>query len=383
VIEIYLDNASSTMVMKNVSETISNCMTSDYGNPSSAHLAGERAAIRLKDARDVVSSVLSCNPSEIVFTSGGTEANYLAISGAAYLKKRRGMHCITTLIEHQSVMNAYKRLAEEGFEVSYIPVTPDGIIKIEKLEQLLRKDTSLVSIMHINNEIGSIQPLREVGRILSNLPNQPLFHVDAIQSFCKYPVNPIEWGAHIVSVSAHKIHAPKGVGALYIKSGLKLKPMFAGGEQESGLRAGTQNIPGIVGLSEAVQSLRQKSTWDTAYLSRLKRLFFEGLKKAIPEVCLIGPKIEEGACHILSISIPGIPAEVMQRSLSAWHGVCVGIGSACSSRKKYVSHVLKAINLDPRLAGSTIRVSFSYMNTDEQIMLAIAAFADCYKRLLR
>jgi len=379
--EIYLDNASTTRVMPSVAEAMNNCMLYDYGNPSSLHVLGERAANRLKKAREEISCALSVNSSEIVFTSGGTEANNIAIFGGAYIKKRRGMHCITTSIEHPSTLNAFNRLAGEGWEVSHLPVDSKGILKTEHLEHLLRKDTALVSIMHINNEIGSIQPLKEVGRILGKLSSQPLFHVDAVQSFCKYPINPFEWGAHMISLSAHKIHASKGVGALFVKKGVRLKTMSAGGDQESGIRAGTENIPGIVGMSEAVRCLKQSFDQNNIHLKRLKRLFFDGLKEAIPAISLIGPNLEEGAHHILSVSVPGIPAEVLQRSLSAWHGVYVGTGAACSSKRKYVSHVLDAIGLDTKLASSMIRISFSHMNTDEQIMRAIVAFKECYRKL--
>jgi cysteine desulfurase len=378
--EIYLDNASTTKVLSEVAEAMISCMLYDYGNPSSTHSIGERAANRLKEARAEISSVLSANPSEIVFTSGGTEASNIAVLGAACLKKRKGMHCITTSIEHPSVLNAFKRLSEQSWEVSYLPVDSEGIIKIEHLERSLRKDTVLVSIMHINNEIGSIQPLKEVGRVLGKLPSRPLFHVDAVQSFCKYPVIPIEWGAHMISLSAHKIHSSKGVGALYIKKGIKLKSIFSGGEQESGIRAGTENIPGIVGMAEAVRILRQDFEDNKLRLLRLKSLFFNGLKKIIPSLCLIGPGIEDGACHILSMSVPGIPAQVMQRALSA-KGVHVGIGAACSSMKKQVSHVLDAIGLEDEKKRSAIRISFSFANTEEQIKRAIAVFEECFNEL--
>ena len=379
--EIYLDNASTTRVMPSVAEAVNNCMIYDYGNPSSLHAQGEKAANKLKKAREEISVALSVNSSEIVFTSGGTEANNIAVFGGAHIKKKRGMHCITTGIEHPSVLNAFKRLAGEGWEVSQLQVDSEGVLKIEHLEQLLRKDTALVSIMHINNEIGSIQPVQEVGRILGKLPSQPLFHVDAVQSFCKYPINPIEWGAHLVSLSAHKIHASKGVGALFVKKGVRLSTISAGGAQESGIRAGTENIPGIVGMSEAVRCLKQSFEQNKIHLVRLKRMFFDGLKESIPSISLIGPNLEEGAHHILSVSVPGIPAEVLQRGLSAWYGVYVGTGAACSSKRKYVSHVLDAIGLEPKLASSMIRISFSHINTDEQIMRAIVAFRECYRKL--
>jgi len=381
--EIYLDNASTTQVMLSVTEAMSNCMLYDYGNPSSTHSLGERAANRLKEAREEISVALSVNSSEIVFTSGGTEANNIAIFGGAYIKKKRGMHCITTGIEHPSTLNAFKRLTEEGWEVSRLPVDSEGIVKIEHLEHLLRKDTALVSIMHVNNEIGSIQPLKEVGRILSKLPNQPLFHVDAVQSFCKYPVNPIEWGAQLVSLSAHKIHASKGVGALFVRRGIKLKTISTGGTQESGIRAGTENIPGIVGMSEAVRCLKQNFQSNIMHILRLKKMFFDELKQVIPSIHLIGPSLDQGAGHILSVSVPGIPAEVLQRGLSTWHGVYVGTGAACSSKKKHVSHVLNAIGLEPKLASSAIRISFSHVNTDEQIMRAIVAFRECHRKLTK
>lgn len=378
--EIYLDNASTTKVMSEAAEAMSNCMLYDYGNPSSTHSLGVRAANRLKEARAEIASVISVSPSEIVFTSGGTEANNIAVLGAAYLKRGRGMHCITTSIEHPSVLNAFKRLAEQNWEVSYLPVGSDGIIRLDQFERLLRKDTVLVSIMHINNEIGSIQPIKEIGSILGKLPSRPLFHVDAVQSFCKYSVDPIEWGAHMVSLSAHKIHASKGVGALYIKKGIKLQPITSGGEQEAGIRSGTENVPGIVGMAEAVRVLRRDFEGKKLHLSKLKRLFYNGLNKIIPSLCMIGPGMEDGACHILSVSVSGIPAQVLQRALSA-KGVHVGIGAACSSKKRQVSHVLDAIGLETEKKRCAIRISFSYTNTEEQIKKAIIVFGECFNEL--
>jgi len=381
--EIYLDNASTTMAMPSVAEAMRDCMLNDYGNPSSQHSLGEIAAKKLKAAREGIGNALSVNSSEVVFTSGGTEANNLAIFGGAYARKKKGMHCITSTIEHPSVFNAFKRLAKEGWDVSYLPVSSDGFIDLERLSRLLRKDTTLVSIMHVNNEIGSIQPVKEVGKILNGLQNPPLFHVDAVQSFCRYTVNPKEWQAHMVSLSAHKIHASKGVGALFLKKGVKLNSLFSGGAQEAGIRAGTENVPGIVGMVEAVRCLKLKSDWNELNCLRLKRMLFDGLTEAIPEIFLIGPKLEESAYHILSMSLPGVPAEAMQRGLSAWYGVHVGIGAACSSKKKNASHVLDAIGLDPKLARCAIRVSLSQFNTEEQITRSIIAFRECYKRLLR
>jgi len=381
--EIYLDNASTTMVIPSVVEVMRDCMLNDYGNPSSQHSLGEIAAKRLRVAREGMGNALFVNTSEIVFTSGGTEANNLAIFGGAYARKKKGMHCITSVIEHPSVFNAFKRLAKEGWDISYLPVSSDGFIDLERLSRLLRKDTTLVSIMHVNNEIGSIQPVKEIGKILNGLQNPPLFHVDAVQSFCRYPVNPKEWQAHMVSLSAHKIHASKGVGALFLKKGVRLNSLFSGGEQEAGIRAGTENVPGIVGMVEAVRCLKPKSDWNELNCLRLKRMLFDGLTEAIPKIFLIGPKLEEGAYHILSMSLPGVPAEAMQRGLSAWYGVHVGIGAACSSKKKNASHVLDAIGLDPKLARCAIRVSLSQFNTEEQITRSIIAIRECYKRLLR
>lgn len=379
--EIYLDNASTTKVLSSAAEAISRCMLNEYGNPSSTHSFGESASQNLMQARTEISSVLSVSESEIVFTSGGTEANNLAVLGAAYSKKNKGMHCITSCIEHQSVLNSFNRLAAEGWEVSYIPVDSSGVINIDHLAKALRLDTSLVSIMHINNEIGSIQPLKEVSNLLLNHPNKPIFHVDAVQSFCRYPISPIEWRADTVSMSAHKIHASKGTGALYVNKRLKLRPILLGGDQEHGIRAGTENVPGIVGMAEAVRCLKQNPGFNSTHMFQLKKMFFDMLKSAIPEVHLIGPSIESGAGHILSVSIPGIPAEVMQRGLSSWYGVHVGTGAACSSKKKYVSYVLKAIKLDSKLASSVIRVSFSQFNDFEQVERAVAAIKDCSARI--
>jgi len=380
--EIYFDNASTTKVFPEVAEEIFRHLSDAYANPSSLHRLGEFSSQSLQKARNSIASVLSVDKSEIIFTSGGTEGNNIAIKGFLKAAKRKGMHCITTRIEHPSVLNSFKEFEQKGWEVSFLDVDQKGNIDLAQLKKILRKDTVLVSIQHINNEIGSIQPIKEIGQLLSKSTSRPAFHVDAVQSFCKYSIKPHEMGIQMLTLSAHKIHGAKGSGALFVKKGFKLHPLFSGGEQEMGLRAGTENLPGIVGIEKAIEIMGEDIFRNNLYLSKLKKMFYENLKIEIPSIELIGPEIENGACNILNIAFRGLPAEVLQRSLSV-RGVHVGIGAACSPRRKTKSHVLTSLGLDNSLVRSALRISFSLMNTEKQVQNSIQVIKDTHIQLSR
>lgn len=363
--EIYLDNAATTPVLPQVVEAVTDCMKNDYGNPSSMHRLGIRVEKRVKEAKNQLSHLLKCTGEEIIFTSGGTESNNMAILGTAYNKKRRGKHCITTAIEHPSVLQAFAHLEKQGYEVSYLPVDQNGVISLDDLKSLLRLDTILVSIMHVNNETGSIQPIRQIGAMLKAGINQPVFHVDAIQSLGKLPVFPAQWGIDLLSASGHKIHAPKGIGALYIGKGVRIQPILFGGSQQNGFRSGTENIPGIVGMGEAAEWTAHHLAENSNYLMQLKEKLVQGILQALPDAVING---DTGSCapHILNVGFPGLRGEILLHALEE-EGVYVSTGSACSSRDKRFSHVLKAMGLDDSILEGSIRLSTSYLTTMEDI----------------
>ncbi|WP_204486642.1 cysteine desulfurase family protein [Caldicoprobacter guelmensis] len=375
--EIYLDNAATTPVYPDVARAVMKCMIEDFGNPSSLHRMGLRAERKLKEARERIASALGVDADGIFFTSGGTEANNLAIVGTALARKREGRHCITTQIEHPSVLNTFKYLEKEGWEVTYLPVNKEGVISLDDLKKALRPDTVLVSIMHVNNEIGSIQPVNEISNLLKTHGNAPVFHVDAVQSFGKLTLKPAQWGIDLLSISGHKVHAPKGIGALYIRKGVKIHPLQWGGGQEKGVRSGTENMPGIVGFGEAVRWLEEV---DRDYLYRLKGILVAELIERVPSAVINGPSPEKGAPHILSVSFPGIRGEVMLHALEE-KGVYVGTGSACSSKKGHVSHVLEAIGSRKDIAQGAIRISLSYLNTEDDVRRAAGLIQECVKEL--
>jgi cysteine desulfurase len=364
--KIYLDNAATTAVDPAIAEAVARCMTDTYGNPSSVHAMGIEAERLVEQARAKVAQALGAKPDTVVFTSGGTESNNLAIRGALSHRIKRGDygHIITTAIEHPSVGRVFDWLEEMGFAVTRLSVDEKGIIDLEELKSALRPDTVLVSVMHVNNEIGSIQPVEDIGAVLKKAQRRPLLHVDAVQSFGKYPVAPGQWGADLVSLSAHKIHGPKGIGALYVRKGVKLAPQALGGGHEGGLRSGTENVPGIVGLGMASE---MASAETAAHMLMLKKRLVALIRDTIPDVRVNGPSIEEGAAHILNIGFKSVKGEVLANMLSQ-QGVYVSTGSACSQRQKpHASHVLTAIQVPGDYIDGSIRVSFSRYNTLEEI----------------
>ena len=310
----YLDNSATTKVLDIVKDIMIKVMNEDYGNPSSLHLKGVDAEKYIKDAKEIIAKILKVKEGEIYFTSGGTESNNMALIGFAMANKRAGNHIITSGIEHASILNTTKFLEEQGFRVSYIPVDKDGVIDLDKLEAEVCDDTILVSVMHVNNEIGSIQPIEQITKIVKAKNPAVKVHVDAIQSFGKLTIQPKKIGVDMLSVSGHKIHGPKGSGFLYIAEGVKVKPILIGGGQEKGMRSGTQNVPAIAGIGEAAKKNYENFTDKIAKEMELKDYFIDRVSK-IPNVKVNSKKGEEGAPHIISVSFIGVRSEVMLHTL--------------------------------------------------------------------
>lgn len=353
---IYLDNSATTRPAPQVVAQIQQILSNGWGNPSSAHGRGFQAARILAAARSSVAELLSCPPECITFTGSGTESDNLALFGTAEALARRGRHIITTAGEHPAVLRSCERLQALGFEVTYLPLDKTGQIRLSDLDSALRPDTILVSIMLVNNELGTIYPVKEAAALTKQKSPLALFHTDAVQALGKIPVAPSRLGVDLLSVSAHKIHGPQGVGALYIAPKVRLIPRIFGGGQEKGLRSGTENLPGIAGFGAAAE-----------FVKALPAGHYEALKKELlaalpPDVLVNSPA--DGAPHIVSISIPGLKSEVALRALSD-HGVYVSAGSACSSKKNALSPVLLACGLEKERIDTTLRISFGAFNTPD------------------
>ena len=369
--EAYLDNAATTRVFPEVREMMVHVMEEDFGNPSSKHTKGITAENYIKEAKETICTQLKCKPKEIIFTSGGTESNNMAFIGTAIANRRAGKHVITTRIEHASVHEPMAYLEEMGYDVTYLPVDSTGRVSVEELENAIREDTFLISIMYVNNEVGSVQPIEQIGQMLKKKHPQILFHVDAIQAFGKYKIVPKKLGVDMMSVSGHKIHGPKGSGFLYVNEKVKIRPILFGGGQQDGMRSGTENVPAIAGLGVAVKEIYTGHLEKRAKLYELKKRLIAGLQDVdgVTINALIDP-IEETAPHIVSVSFANTRSEVMLHAL-AQKGVFVSSGSACSSNHPELSGTLQAIGVKSELLDSTLRFSFSVMTTTEEIDYAI------------
>ncbi len=362
--EIYLDNAATTKPHPAVVEAVTRALVTDYGNPSSLHGKGVAAERLLTSARDAVARTLGVDLEAIVFTSGGTEANNLAIHGT--LAHTRGRHVVTTTVEHSSVGTPLQTLAERGWSVTALPVDRSGRVSLSELETALRPDTAVVSVMAVNNELGTIQPIDDIGRVVRQHNangGRAVFHVDAVQAWGKIPLHPVAWGVDLMSLSAHKIHGPKGVGVLYVRRGVQLAPRQVGGEQEGGVRPGTENAPGIAGLGAAAQLLSAgaEANLKVRELSDRLRSGIESLSDA-----RINTDRNASVPHILSATFRGVRGEMLLHRLSQ-DGVLVSTGSACHSQSVTPSHVLLAIGLSDTGAKSTIRFSLSRFTTASEI----------------
>lgn len=369
--EAYLDNAATTRVFPEVRKMMVHVMEEDFGNPSSKHTKGITAENYIKEAKETICTQLKCKPKEIIFTSGGTESNNMAFIGTAIANRRAGKHVITTRIEHASVHEPMAYLEEMGYDVTYLPVDSTGRVSVEELENAIREDTFLISIMYVNNEVGSVQPIEQIGQMLKKKHPQILFHVDAIQAFGKYKIVPKKLGVDMMSVSGHKIHGPKGSGFLYVNEKVKIRPILFGGGQQDGMRSGTENVPAIAGLGVAVKEIYTGHSEKRAKLYELKKRLIAGLQDVdgVTINALIDP-IEDTAPHIVSVSFANTRSEVMLHAL-AQKGVFVSSGSACSSNHPELSGTLQAIGVKSELLDSTLRFSFSVMTTSEEIDYAI------------
>lgn len=372
--EIYLDNSATTRCLESVANIVAKVMCEDYGNPSSMHMKGVQAENYVKMAKMVIAKNLKVNEKEIFFTSGGTESDNWAIIGAAMANHRAGNHLITTCIEHPAVLRTMEYLETQGFQVTYLPVDEFGRIRLQDLENALTPNTILVSIMHTNNEIGSLQPIAEAGNLIKRYNPNIVFHVDAVQGYGKFRIAPKKMGVDMMSVSGHKIHGPKGIGFLYINEKVKIKPISYGGGQQKGMRSGTDNVPGVAGLAKAVEEVYQSLEKDVEHLYAIKEYFINGLMQ-IPDVKINGYTGFDSAPHIVSVSIRSIRSEVMLHALED-RGIYVSAGSACSSHKATTSATLRAIGVEKDLLDSTIRFSFSIFTTREEIDYTLKVLYD-------
>lgn len=363
--EAYLDNSATTRCSDRAFALMQKVYLEDYGNPSSLHMKGVEAERYIKDAREKIAKTLKVLEKEIIFTSGGTESNNLAIIGTAFANRRAGNEIVTTSIEHASVANPMKFLEEEGFHVTYLPVDADGVISLEELKNAVTEQTILVSLMQVNNEIGAIEPIEEAVTVVREKNPKTLIHVDAIQSYGKLRIYPKKIGIDLLSVSGHKIHGPKGTGFLYVKEKTKLKPVIYGGGQQGGMRSGTENVPGIAGLGEASAEIYENFSKKQEHLYHLKERFVKEVS-GIPGVSINGKTGRDSAPHIVSVSVEGVRAEVLLHSLED-KNIYVSSGSACSSNKPAVSRTLKGIGLKQELLDATVRFSFSVHTTEEEI----------------
>lgn len=392
--EAYLDNSATTRCLDSVTDMVVRTMKNDYGNPSSRHIKGVEAERYLKEARERIAKTLKVSEKEIYFTSGGTESNNWALIGTAMANRRQGMHIITTAVEHAAILQPMAFLEEMGFRVTYLPVDSQGVADLKALQDAVGEDTILVSMMYVNNELGTIQPIQEASALVKEKNPRTLFHVDAIQAYGKFRIHPRKMGIDMLSVSGHKIHGPKGIGFLYINEKTKIKPLILGGGQQKGMRSGTDNVPGAAGLGVAAEEAYKNLEEKTAHLRALKARFLDGVleipdvviqgqnRKLICDVCAEGARTgrrermekllsEEisgyGAPHIVSVSFRNVRSEVLLHALEE-REIYISSGSACSSNKKLpVSSVLKEAGVERELLESTVRFSFSVFTTEEEI----------------
>lgn len=376
--EAYLDNSATTRCSDRACQLMVDLLTKDYGNPSSLHMKGIEAERFVETAKKKIAKTLRVSEKEIIFTSGGTESNNLAIIGAAMANRRAGNHIITTSIEHASVENPMEFLKEQGFDITYLSVDENGIISLEELEEAVTEQTILVSMMQVNNEIGAIEPVAEAAELIKKKNPDTLIHVDAIQSYGKMYIYPKKLGIDMLSVSGHKIHGPKGSGFLWAKEKTKLKPLILGGGQQKGMRSGTENVPAIAGLGEAAEEIYENLDEKRAHLYGLKQRFIDGIEK-LEGTHVNGKTGEDSAPHIVSVSFEGIRSEVLLHSLED-RGIYVSSGSACSSNnhagKQKGSKTLRNIHLKENLLDSTLRFSFSVHTTEEEIDYALEVLGE-------
>lgn len=374
--EAYLDNSATTKVLPEVVELMNKIYLEDYGNPSSKHLKGIESERYILDAKEIIAKTLKAKPEEILFTSGGTESDNTALFGVMRANTRRGKHMITTMIEHHAILATAHQLEKEGYEVTYLPVDKYGQVSPESLKEAIRPDTVLVSVMHTNNEIGSVNNLEELSKVVKEANPEIYFHTDAVQGYTKSIIIPKRLGIDLLSVSGHKIHGPKGVGFLYVNEKVKMNPFVYGGGQQSGRRSGTENVPGIAGMALAAKTLYDDFDNEINKLYELKDYLVKRLSD-IEGTVINGHTGRDSAPHIVSVSVRGVRAEVLLHALEE-KGVYVSSGSACASNRNTVSETLASINIERDLLDSTIRLSFSIFTTMDEVKYA----ADCIEEII-
>ncbi|MDF2857020.1 MAG: cysteine desulfurase [Neobacillus sp.] len=376
---IYYDNSATTKPYREVLDSFLTVSSEYFGNPSSLHGLGVTAEKLLTQARTQVANLLAVKPNELYFTSGGTESNNLALKGTALLYKNRGGHLILSSIEHPSVRGAMEQLNEHGFDITHLPVDSKGRVKVEDVKNAIREDTILVSIMHVNNEIGTIQPIKEIGALLKNYPSIR-FHIDAVQSIGKVPLFLYEDSIDLCSFSAHKFHGLKGTGLLFVRNGVKLDPLFSGGNQEWKLRSGTENVAGAVAAAKALRMTMVKGEQGIPRMKNIIKRLRAGLGK-IEGITFNTPR-EESAPHILNFSLKGMKSEVLIHALEE-EGIYLSTTSACSSKKKSPSKTLLAMGVPEDIAESAFRISLSFDNTEEEAERVIMTVEKAVKQLRR
>ena len=390
--EIYLDNAATTRVYPEVAEYMSRIMLKDYGNPSSLHMKGVDAEKHVKKAKTTLAGLLKCDEKELIFTSGATESNNMALTGGAYANCRAGRHIIMSSVEHPSVSACGKFLAEQGFEVSYLPVDHKGRVMTDRLKEMIRDDTVIVSVMAVNNETGTMQPLEDIVKTVKSANEKTLIHADGVQAFTKTMIYPKKMGLDMFSVSSHKFHGPKGVGLLWIRDKVKVRPLILGGGQQKDMRSGTENVPGIAGMALAAEMAFSDHDEKTEALYRLRKYF---ISKALDmegvhvnggmgrgSFCLSEDPEMCAAPHIVSLSFDDIRAEVLLHALED-RGIYVSSGSACSSNHPAKSSVLAAMKVPAQFMDATIRFSFSFDTEEEQIEACLSALSELLPVLRR
>jgi len=375
----YFDHSATTPPYPEVVKAIGEVMLQHIGNPSSLHRLGMQAEQLVTRSRQVIGQSLGVPEASILFTSGGTESNNLALKGISRSLRDRGRHLVTTAIEHASVYEACRQLEQEGYEVTYIQPDKNGIVSADAVMAAVRDDTILVSVMHVNNETGAIQPVEQIGKQLQALP-KTAFHVDAVQGIGKVPFYPHKWGVDMATLSAHKLRGPKGIGLLYVREGLVLQPLMGGGAQENGLRPGTENVPLIVGTAKAIRLNMESMSGTVRHMQEVKEELIRELLH-IPSCVLNSPEsLESGAPHIVNVSFPGVKSEVMLHALEQ-EGYYVSTQSACSSRDAKASRILKAMGVNEQLASSAIRISLSPEHTLEDVRALAHSCGTIYEGL--
>lgn len=386
---IYFDHNATTPLHPEVAKYMASLMEEYWGNPSTVYSIGRDARRLMDEGREKIARAIGCLKEEIIFTSGGTESNNLAIIGVARANRKRGNHIITTQIEHPSVLKACKALQKEGFEVTYLPVDEYGVVRLEELEGAIKKETILISVMNANNEIGTIEPISEIGRIARK--REVYFHTDAIQTVGKLKIDVKEMNVDLLSISSHKVYGPKGVGALYVKKGTRINSILHGGHQEKGLRPGTENPIGIAGFGKSAEIMTTEMEKDAGRLSELRDRLFEGIKERIDYVRLNGHPIQK-LPNTLNISFDFVEGESIVLGLDDY-GIAAATGSACTSATLEPSHVLLAIGLSPEVAHGSLRLSLGRDNTEEdvtyfvevlpKVVSRLREFSPLYKEFLR